>query len=187
MKAFVVRTVAGLALLLFGAGAFLSWSEQTSPLDVRVDKVIVLKAQRRLLLMYDGEVLKSFRVSLGREPSGRKTQQGDGRTPEGVYRIDYRNAPSAFHLSLHISYPNAEDRAAAAHQGVSPGGEIMIHGLPNRVLGFLSFLTKFPGVASLSQLHRFFDWTEGCIAVTDEEIEEIWRTVPDGPPIEIRA
>ncbi len=137
-----------------------------------VDKVIVNKAKRELLLMHGGKVLKSYRVALGRNPISPKTRQGDGRTPEGVYSISGRNAASAFHRALRISYPNSVDRAQARKQGVSPSGDIMIHGLPN-------------GQAYIGKAHLLKDWTEGCIAVTSAEIEEIWSLVPDGASVEI--
>jgi murein L,D-transpeptidase YafK len=134
--------------------------------------VVVNKARRELILMRGREVLRSYRVALGTNPAGRKERQGDGRTPEGLYTITGRNARSAFHRSLRISYPNREDRARAARAGVNPGGDIMIHGLPN-------------GRGFIGRLHRQVDWTLGCIAVTDEEIEEIWRLVPNGTPVQI--
>jgi murein L,D-transpeptidase YafK len=121
----------------------------------------------------EGKVLKTYKVALGKHPVGPKTREGDMRTPEGLYRIDGRNAHSQFHKSLHISYPNARDRERAQKLGVKPGGDIMIHGLPN-------------GQGSVGKAHLQSDWTWGCIAVTDEEIEEIWRLVPDGTVIEIR-
>jgi len=125
-----------------------------------------------MTLLGQGQVLKTYKIALGSQPQGHKTQRGDHRTPEGVYTIDSRNRRSTFHLALHISYPNAADRAQARRRGVSPGGAIMIHGLPE-------------AFASLGPLHRLSDWTDGCIAVTNEEIEEIWRLVPLGTPIEI--
>lgn len=143
------------------------------PPDVRADRILVLKSARRLILLKDGSELRSYKVALGRNPVGPKTRQGDGRTPEGLYRIDYRNPRSAYHLSLHISYPDARDRAAARKAGVAPGGAIMIHGIKN-------------GMGWLGAFHRAADWTDGCIAVSDQEIEEIWRAVPNGTPIEIR-
>jgi murein L,D-transpeptidase YafK len=132
-----------------------------------------LKSERRLLLLRGEETLKAYTVVLGREPRGRKMREGDGRTPEGSYHLDWRNPKSRFHLSLHVSYPNESDRARAAAAGVPPGGDIMIHGLRN-------------GLGWIGKLHRFVDWTDGCIAVTSHEIEEIWRAVDDGTPIEIR-
>lgn len=146
-----------------------------SPLSsaLLADRVVVHKAERELLLVAEGKILKRYRIALGGHPRGHKTQEGDRRTPEGVYRIAGRNPRSAYHLSLRISYPNEEDRTQAARRGVSPGGDIMIHGLPN-------------GFGWIGRLHRWADWTAGCIAVTDSEIEEIWRSVPDGTPVEIK-
>ena len=138
-----------------------------------VDKVLVLKGKRRMHLLRRGMVLRTYQISLGRRPSGKKAKQGDGKTPEGWYTLDTRNPRSKFYRSMHVSYPNETDRARARAMGVSPGGAIMIHGEPNhlRNIGF-----NGKGV----------DWTEGCIAVTNGEIDEIWDTVPDGTPIEIR-
>ena len=123
-------------------------------------------------MLRHGNELKSYRIALGGQPIGPKQQEGDMKTPEGLYTIDYRNPHSDYHLSLHISYPGPEDVRRTDAQGVSPGGDIMIHGLPN-------------GMRWLGMSHRK-DWTAGCIAVTDEEIEELWRIIPDGTPIEIR-
>ncbi|MEX2200844.1 MAG: L,D-transpeptidase family protein [Dongiaceae bacterium] len=125
------------------------------------DAVHVDKSERRLDLLRDGAVIVSFDIALGFEPEGHKTQEGDGRTPEGTYVLDWHNPESRFHLSLHVSYPNADDRAQADARGVSPGGDIFIHGTP--------------GWASLGG-----DWTLGCIAVSNDEIETIWAAVPDG-------
>lgn len=136
-----------------------------------VDRVLVEKAARRLTLLADGQAIKRYEIALGFAPEGHKQQEGDGRTPEGVYAVSGRNERSAFHLSLRVSYPDVADRAAAAARGVSPGGDIFIHGAPN----WWVFPGQPPG-----------DWTRGCIAVTKAEIEEIWRLVPDGTPIEIR-
>jgi murein L,D-transpeptidase YafK len=104
---------------------------------------------------------------------GAKTRQGDHKTPEGIYILDSRNAHSQFHKSIHISYPNVRDRTAARAKGISPGGDVFVHGLPN-------------GYGWVGAAHRTKDWTDGCIAVTNEEIEEIWRAVADGTAIEIR-
>lgn len=141
--------------------------------EERADWVVVEKAARRLHLVRAGQVVRSYEISLGTQPLGPKTRAGDARTPEGQYVIDWRNPASAFHLSLHISYPNAADQTAAALRGEDPGGMIMIHGLPN-------------GRGYLGPLHRLRDWTNGCIAVTNAEIREIWDRVPDGTPIDIR-
>lgn len=139
----------------------------------RADKVVVLKESRRLLLYRGDEILASFRVALGRNPVGRKTHEGDGRTPEGRYLLDWRNPKSRYYRSIHISYPSAADRAHAGRRGVPPGGDIMIHGLGRKH-------------ASIGSAHANWDWTEGCIAVTNAEIDRIWRLVPNGTPIEIR-
>lgn len=137
------------------------------------DKVVIEKSKRRLTLFCKGSAIKSYVVSLGRVPHGKKTQEGDGRTPEGFYTIDRRKINSSYHRALHLSYPNSEDIAQAKGRGVLPGGDIMIHGLPN-------------GIGLIGKLHRKRDWTRGCIAVTNDEIEEIWRLVPDGAVVEIQ-
>lgn len=138
----------------------------------KADKVLVLKSKRQLMLMRGGRVLKTYRISLGSNPNGHKLRRGDGRTPEGRYIIDGRNPRSRFTLSLHVSYPSAADKASARKRGVHPGGNIMIHGLPNG------------RTANWSE--RLTDWTAGCIAVSNAQIREIWHAVPDGTPIEIR-
>lgn len=140
---------------------------------LRADRVVVIKKERTLQLMNAGKVIKTYKVALGGNPVGPKTRQGDHKTPEGTYILDSRNLRSQFYKSIHISYPNAQDRAAARKQGVSPGGDVFIHGLPN-------------GYGWIGVQHRLKDWTDGCIAVTDKEIDEIWRAVPNGTPIEIR-
>ncbi len=140
---------------------------------VQADRIVVYKSRRTMELLQDGKVIKTYKIALGGTPTGAKTRQGDHRTPEGVYRIDAKNSKSRFHLSLHVSYPNAEDRARAAKARVSPGGDIMVHGLPD-------------AYAYLGALHRQVDWTDGCIAVTNAEIEEIWKLVPIGTTIEIK-
>ena len=146
---------------------------QTATRPVRADRVLVVKKDRTLQLLKQGKVIKSYKVALGGNPVGPKTRQGDHKTPEGVYVLDSRNAHSQFHKSIHISYPNTHDLAAARARGVSPGGDIFVHGLPN-------------GYGWVGPSHRLKDWTDGCIAVTNEEIEEIWNIVPNGTPIEIR-
>lgn len=136
------------------------------------DKILVEKALRRLTLFRNGKPLKAYKVALGPNPVGAKVKEGDGRTPEGLYTIIGRNPKSAFHLSLRISYPNSADKARAESLGVSPGGDIMIHGITN-------------GFGWIGSYHRLWDWTRGCIAVTNAEIEEIWRMVPNGAVVEI--
>jgi murein L,D-transpeptidase YafK len=139
----------------------------------RVDRVIVLKQERTLQLISGGKVLKTYKVALGGNPIGSKVQQGDHRTPEGIYVLDHRNVHSQYYKSIHISYPNTADRASAAKLHVASGGDIFLHGLPN-------------GYGWVGSEHRLKDWTDGCVAVTDKEIDEIWKLVADGTPIEIR-
>jgi murein L,D-transpeptidase YafK len=143
------------------------------PAATVADRIVVEKSARKLLVFDKGRELKSYIIALGSNPIGHKQEEGDMKTPEGNYTIDYRNLHSDFHLALHISYPNPDDEVRAAARGVSPGGDIMIHGLPN-------------GSGWLENSHRQKDWTAGCIALTDQEIEELWQIVPDGTPIEIR-
>lgn len=138
-----------------------------------VDQVVVVKSARTLTLLAKGKAVRSYKVALGSEPVGAKQREGDHKTPEGAYVLDRRNPKSRFYRSIHISYPNEQDRKRAAQLGVSPGGDIMVHGLPN-------------GFGWLGATHREKDWTDGCIAVTDKEMDEIWELVRDGTPIEIR-
>jgi len=159
----------GTILLAALALAFAADARAGRPLPT-VDAIEVFKARHEMVLLRDGKPIKTYKVSLGTRPVGPKQTQGDHRTPEGRYVIDRHNYTSKFHLSLHVSYPGAEDRKQAAARHVSPGGDIMIHGLPN-------------GMGALGRLFLGIDWTDGCIAVSDEEIEEIARAVPDGTPI----
>jgi len=137
------------------------------------DKVLIEKKERRLTLLSKGEVIKTYKIALGGNPVGPKERQGDNRTPEGNYIIDSRNSNSGYHLSLHISYPNEKDKMRAKELGVSPGGDIMIHGIKN-------------GFSLAGASYAAVDWTEGCIAVTNQEIEEIYNLVPVGTIVEIR-
>lgn len=169
-------TLALVLALILGTAPAMAEPPALAPEASQADRVLVRKADRRLILYRGEEELVGYDIALGREPLGHKQREGDGRTPEGSYLIDWRNPQSSFHLSLHISYPDAEDKARAARRGESPGGMIMIHGLPNGMANGMEWL----GAASLLR-----DWTEGCIAVTNEAIRDIWRRVPDGTPIEI--
>lgn len=137
------------------------------------DKVVVVKALREMRLIADGRVFRTYEVSLGREPKGDKLWEGDGRTPEGHYVLDFKNENSDFYRSIRVSYPNEQDWAEARAIGVHPGSNIMIHGLK-------------PEFADVGKGHLREDWTEGCIAVTNREMDEIWSLVPVGTPIEIR-
>ena len=140
---------------------------------VTTDTILIEKKARRLTLFAKGEVLKTYRIALGGNPDGPKERQGDNKTPEGTYVIDSRNKNSRYHQSLHISYPNESDKKRAKELGVSPGGDIMIHGIKN-------------GYSWVGDAHADVDWTKGCIAVTDEEIDEIFTLVPNGTIVEIR-
>ncbi len=139
----------------------------------KADKVLVLKSQRQLQLLRDGTPFRTYRVALGLKPVGHKERQGDHRTPEGTYVIKARKPDSRFYRALEISYPDAQDLEAARQAGVSPGGNIMIHGLP-------------PEREAFGEIHTLWDWTNGCIAVTNREMDEIWAAVEVGTPIEIR-
>jgi len=143
------------------------------PPEQRANVILVEKQARRLTLLHDGKPLKTYAVSLGGDPIGHKQQEGDSRTPEGHYSIDFKNERSRFHLSMRVSYPNADDRESARKRGVPPGSDIMIHGLPN-------------GMGFIGRLSLARDWTDGCIAVTNSEVEEIWSMIEVGTPIEIR-
>jgi len=138
-----------------------------------VDRILIEKKERRLMLISKGEVLRTYKIALGGNPIGPKEREGDNKTPEGIYVIDSRNKDSRYHLSLHISYPNERDRKRARELGVSPGGNIMIHGIKK-------------GFSWVGDAHAEIDWTKGCIAVTDEEIEEIAKVAPNGTIVEIR-
>ena len=158
------------ALTLGGCGG-----EQATTKVAYADRVLVKKSERKLQLLKNGKVLKEYRVALGASPTGHKMQEGDKRTPVGDYVLDWRKPNSDYHRAIHVSYPNAQDLQVAKALGVSPGGSIMVHGLPNYVTS--------PVVRAEYQRR---DWTNGCIAVNDQEIEEIWRLVRDGTPIRIQ-
>ena len=144
------------------------------PADGPIDLIRVDKSDHLMSTYRAGRLVREFRVALGTGGPQPKAQQGDGRVPEGAYRITAHNPASAFHLSLRIGYPTAEQVAAAARRGVNPGGDIMIHGLPN-------------GRGGIGARHTIVDWTDGCIAVTNREIEWLYKAVADGTPVEIRA
>lgn len=170
----MIRT---LGFLVFAVMALAAWHRvppelpnlPQEPLTGKIDLIEIDKSERLLTVYRDGVALRSYTISLGHAPEGHKGQEGDGRTPEGRYRIDRRNPQSDFHLSLGINYPRPLDTLLAAAKGVSPGGDIFIHGQPN-------------GFAGL----RRGDWTEGCIAVTNAEMEELWRVADVGTEVVIR-
>jgi murein L,D-transpeptidase YafK len=175
MKSHGLRICFAVWVVCFGLGLTL-WSldrSQKTDVQQKADSILILKKDHVMELLARGKVIRSYKVALGRGGLAPKEREGDGRTPEGHYIIDARNEFSHYHKALHVSYPNAEDRKRAAKLGVSPGGSILIHGLPNG--------KGYVGVA-----HRLYDWTLGCIAVTDEEIDEVWNLVPVGTPVEIR-
>lgn len=141
------------------------------PIIGTVDRIVVEKAARRMVLMQGGEPVREYRIALGFSPQGDKVRQGDGRTPEGVFAIDRRNDRSAYHLSLGLDYPQPDDRARAKAGGYDPGGDIMIHGQPN----------SLPDDLVLKG-----DWTAGCIAVSNAEMREIWAATDAETQVEIR-
>lgn len=166
--------VAGIASILLCISGLLwaQWPRTSLPAGTAVDRVIVRKEARVLALYQGSRLVRTYSIALGRHPLGDKQQEGDGRTPEGAYVLDYRNPNSAFHKSFHISYPGPDDVAAANARGVSAGSMIMVHGIRN-------------GLGFVGRFHRLFDWTDGCIAVSNQDIDEIWRVVPVGTPIVI--
>ncbi|MGH7004900.1 MAG: L,D-transpeptidase family protein [Alphaproteobacteria bacterium] len=161
-----------LAVLMIGIAGAASGCAPQSPPALQADRIVVEKSRRQMHLMRNDATVKTYRIALGGNPLGHKQQEGDSRTPEGGYVVDTRNPQSRFHLSLRVSYPSAADRQRAARRGVSPGGDIFIHGTPNGAADEAAFIGR--------------DWTDGCIAVTNAEIREIWAAVGDGTPIEIR-
>lgn len=175
----LVRFLATLALVavlgLLTASLFMGPQRVPSlpppPLTGEVDRIVIEKAARRMQLIQNGKPVRTYRIALGFAPEGDKDRQGDGRTPEGEFRIDRRNGQSAFHLSVGLDYPRPHDRSEALAAGYSPGGDIFIHGQPNSLPeGF-----KLRG-----------DWTAGCIALTNVEMREVWAVTPIGTPVEIR-
>lgn len=140
----------------------------------KADKVVVKKSARKLQLIQNGEVLREYKIALGDRPRGHKMRQGDERTPEGDYILDWRNPYSRFHKSIHVSYPNSRDLRFARFMGEDAGGMIMIHGQPNHIRS-----------EKIKAEYKRRDWTDGCIAVQNHEMDEIWKTVRDGTPIKI--
>jgi murein L,D-transpeptidase YafK len=168
MAAAITSVAAIIALL--AAGFPPSSAEASVP---KADRVLVLKKERTMFLMKGEAAFRVYRVALGPNAKGHKERQGDGRTPEGTYLLDSRNPNSNFYRAIHISYPNEADRENARQIGAPPGGNIFIHGLPN-------------GMGDLGADHALWDWTDGCIGVTNEQMDEIWQAVDNGTPIEIR-
>ena len=161
--------VLSVLLFIIITGAFLFWPQPTLPADVSAEKLVVFKSRRELQFWANGKLIKVYKISIGESPEGHKRHQGDKRTPEGLYYINDKNPNSGYHLNLGISYPNAEDKRNSSN----PGGDVKIHGLKN-------------GQAYIGRFHRLRDWTHGCIAVTNEEMDELYKGVPIGTPILIK-
>jgi murein L,D-transpeptidase YafK len=172
LKLFLVLLLL-VSLVVAGVAAAAYLNVNPLPRNSTADRVLVEKSSRRLTLLRNGKALKTYRIALGGAPDGPKQYEGDQRTPEGIYSIDFHKLDSDYHLALHISYPEQGDIDRAAVEGRTAGSDIMIHGLPN-------------GRGWAGRFHRRADWTAGCIAVADFEIEEIYRAVADGTPIELR-
>ena len=163
-----------LILIIAGFGIF-AFSQANKPLDksVIIDKIVVEKSKRKMYVFSKGQLLKTYKISLGRNPLGDKQFEGDKRTPEGDYFINDKNPHSKYHKNLGISYPNQQDLEEAKKIVRNSGGQIKIHGLNNKY-------------SWIGRLHLLMDWTAGCIAVTDKEIDELYFAVPIGTPISIR-
>jgi len=175
-----LRLISRVAFLIFiGVVAFALYDRYSpkptppplAPLTEQIDHILIEKSARQLTVFRQGEAVRTYQIALGFDPVGDKVQQGDGKTPEGIFTINRRNPQSSYHLSLGIDYPQAEDRNRATVAGIDPGGDIFIHGQPN-------------GLGKLATIS--YDWTAGCIAVSDMEIEELWRVVGNGTTVEIR-
>lgn len=172
MRFTYVHRVWQVMVLVVAAAAFSS-AKNAPDLDVKVDQIIIVKSKRTLTLMHHDQAVKTYRVALGTVPVGAKQKRGDHKTPEGDYTINGKNPHSQFHLALRISYPNTVDRQRALKMGVPTGGDIMIHGV-------------MPEYAWLGTRQSETDWTDGCIAVSNSEIEEIFKLVPVGTQVKIK-
>lgn len=159
--------------IISALGIYYFFPEKKLDTSKKIDKILVLKGKRQLQVYSKGELVKTYKISLGREPLGAKQFKGDEKTPEGQYIINDKNPKSGYNLNLGVSYPSASDIRFAKSKGKSPGGLIKIHGLKN-------------GLGYIGKFHRLFDWTHGCIALTNKEIEELYHNVKIGTPIEIR-
>jgi murein L,D-transpeptidase YafK len=168
-----LRVGTAVALLVAAGAVWAHWPPRQAAAGTQATRVLVEKSVRRLTVLHDDKAIGSYTIALGLNPVGPKTRQGDNRTPEGLYVIDWRTPGGRFRRALHVSYPNAPDRLVAKGAGVDPGGDIFIHGIKS-------------GFGWLGRAHRLVDWTAGCIAVTNAEIDQIWRQVPNGTVVEIR-
>lgn len=170
MKKWILRAslaIVGIAIVYY------FYPETWLPADTKIDKLVVIKSKRAMEAYSNGRVIKTYRISLGQNPLGDKVSEGDKRTPEGEYTINAKNRKSAFHKNLGVSYPNQTDLHEARERGVDAGGNIKIHGLKN-------------GIGFIGKFHRLLNWTAGCIAVTDEEMDELYKKVEIGTPIIIK-
>lgn len=163
----------GVCLCLVGLVVYNVYPEPRLPADAEVDSLVVYKSKKELQAYAAGKLLKTYQISLGGSPQGHKAYEGDQKTPEGKYTINAKNANSGYHKNLGVSYPNEQDIAYAKSIGKSPGGDIKIHGIRN-------------GIGSINKFQRLFNWTNGCMALTDAEIDELFAAVKLGTPIEIK-
>jgi murein L,D-transpeptidase YafK len=166
-------TLFTIIFILMGLAAYYFYPESKLPSDVQIDSILVYKSKRQMQVYSNDSLLKTYKISLGRKPIGAKEFEGDKKTPEGIYFINDKNPSSGYHKNLGISYPSADDIENAKRLGKSAGSDIKIHGMRNKI----GFIGKF---------HRWFDWTLGCIAVTDKEIDELYNAVKIGVKIEIK-
>jgi len=167
MKKWIVRILVSIIVVLT---IYYFIPDNTLPPNVKIDKLVVTKSKRIMVAYSNGEVIKIYTISLGRNPLGDKEFEGDKRTPEGSYTINHKNLNSGYHKNLGVSYPNKDDIKDANNKGLKPGGEIKIHGIRN-------------GIGFIGKFHRLFDWTAGCIALTDKEVDELYEHVGIGTPI----
>lgn len=168
-----IKIIVSFFTFSFGCLVFFNSGMTTNTEIEKASRVLILKSERKLILYKENKEIFRCSISLGKNPIGQKNEEGDGRTPEGKYILDWRNPNSKFYKSIHISYPNEADKKRAKAKGVSPGGQIMIHGIKN-------------GRAWIGKLHLLKDWTQGCIAVTNKEMDILWNSINDGTPVEIR-
>ncbi|MDR2237863.1 MAG: L,D-transpeptidase family protein [Chryseobacterium sp.] len=162
-----------LFLLFSGVILYYFYPEHKLPDNIQIDQLVVYKSKRQLLAYSDGQLVKMYTISLGGQPTGHKEFEGDKKTPEGHYYINAKNPNSGYHKNLGISYPNQEDINKAKQLGQPAGGDVKIHALQN-------------GRGFIGKFHRWTDWTLGCIAVTNEEVDELYRSVKVGTPIDIK-
>jgi murein L,D-transpeptidase YafK len=161
------------AVFLFSFAVTVPASELSPSTDGPVDRIVVEKSKRTMTLLKHEKEVKTYKIALGRDPIGPKVRMGDKKTPEGVYFVDYKVRKSVYHRALHLSYPNPDDMERAKSLRVPPGGSIMIHGLK-------------PDKLWMGDVQYLFNWTNGCIALTNDEIEEVWELVSTWTPVEIR-